>query len=469
MFKLYDYQKKMIDDARKLMKSGIKNIAMIAPPGAGKSVVIAEIARMTTSNGKRVLFFVHRRELVDQIKESLEQQDVSPELSSVMMVGKVKNHLNKLPKPDLIITDEAQHARAKTYIDIFKHWADVPRLGFSGSLWRMSGAGFDDIYQGIVYGPTVKWLIDHEHLAPYTYYGAKLFDDKKLKKAHGDFTQASIREAATDTIFGDIYKTWHDKASDRRTIIYAYSTEHSKEIAEEFIRHGVKAAHVDSKTPKAERDRIVAAFRTGEIQVLCNYSLFDEGYNVKECSCCVIARPTASMVFNIQSTMRCMRYLPGKRAIIIDHAGNYMRFGLPDDEHKWNLSGRNSKGKVDAPDIHTCPYCYQVFYEWTADNRCPYCNELKPEADPRTAEGKKRIEQVKMIEIANRKVEKNDSLISIYEHFKARKTMNIGNVHRPINAAIREKGVCSNSELSEFAKYLNVKKNFVFRLYNHKY
>ena len=68
MFKLYDYQQKMIDDARKLMKSGIKNIAMIAPPGAGKSVVIAEIARMTTHNGKRVLFFVHRQELVDQSK-----------------------------------------------------------------------------------------------------------------------------------------------------------------------------------------------------------------------------------------------------------------------------------------------------------------------------------------------------------------------------------------------------------------
>jgi len=94
MFKLYDYQKKMIDDARKLMKSGIKNIAMIAPPGAGKSIVIAEIARMTTNKGKRVLFFVHRQELVDQIKESLTQQNVSPKLSSVMMVGKVKNQIN---------------------------------------------------------------------------------------------------------------------------------------------------------------------------------------------------------------------------------------------------------------------------------------------------------------------------------------------------------------------------------------
>ena len=74
-----------------------------------------------------------------------------------------------------------------------------------------------------------------------------------------------------------------------------------------------------------------------------------------------------------------------------------------------------------------------------------------------------------MIEIANRKVEKSDSLISIYEHFKAKKTMNIGNVHRPINAAIRQKGACSDRELSEFAEYLGLKKTYVFRLYNHKY
>jgi len=74
-----------------------------------------------------------------------------------------------------------------------------------------------------------------------------------------------------------------------------------------------------------------------------------------------------------------------------------------------------------------------------------------------------------MIVIANRKVEKGDSIISIYEHFKARKTMQIGNVRRPINAAIREKGRCSDRELSEFAEYLGLKKAYVFRIYAHKY
>ena len=74
-----------------------------------------------------------------------------------------------------------------------------------------------------------------------------------------------------------------------------------------------------------------------------------------------------------------------------------------------------------------------------------------------------------MVVIANRKVEKGDSIISIYEHFKARKTMNIGDVRRPINAAIRKKGICSIEELNEFADYLNVKKSYIFRIYAHKY
>jgi len=236
-----------------------------------------------------------------------------------------------------------------------------------------------------------------------------------------------------------------------------------------FKEAGVNAASVDGKTPKAERNHIINDFRAGKLNVLCNDDLISEGFDVPNCEVVIMCRPTASLVLYLQQSMRCMRYVDNKQAMIIDHVGNYVRFGLPDDDRDWSLSGRNSKGKVDAPDIHTCQYCYQVFYEWTADNRCPICGELKPEADPRTAEGKKQIEQAKMIEIANRKVKKSDSLISVYEHFKAKKVMQIGNVRRPINAAIRQKGACSNEELNNFAEYLGVKKSYVFMLNKRKY
>ena len=467
MFKLYDYQQKIVDETREKLRQGNKGVLIVSPPGSGKSVIIGEIARLTTLKRKRVLFTVHRQELVDQIKNTFNKMGVSQDYATVMTVGRVKNRLDKFDKPDLIIVDESQHSRAKTYIDILDYWEDVPRLGFSGSPWRMNGQGFDDIYETMVKGPNVSWLIDNRKLSPFTYYAPQTLEG--FKKRNGEYDKKSVDEVLGNKIFGDAVSSYQTYTPNSRAILYAHSIEYSESYAKEFNNAGILAAHVEGKTPKSERNKIMQAFRDGKIKVLCNVDLVSEGFDVPACEVVIMCRPTASLVLYLQQSMRCMRYLPDKQATIIDHVGNYMRFGLPDDDRQWSLEGRNSKGKVDAPDIHTCQYCYQVFYEWTADNRCPYCGELKPEADPRTPEGKKKIEQAKMIEIANRKVEKSDSLISIYEHFKARKTMNIGNVSRPINAAIRQKGVCSSAELNEFARYLGVKKNYIFMIYTRKY
>ncbi|AAP74542.1 DNA helicase [Lactobacillus phage phiJL-1] len=467
MFKLYDYQQRIVDETRNKLRQGNKGVLIVSPPGSGKSVIIGEITRLTTLKKNRVLFTVHRQELVDQITDTFDAMGVNQDYTTVMTVGRVKNRLDKLEKPDLIIVDESQHTRAKTYTDILDYYSDVPRLGFSGSPWRMNGQGFDDIYPAMVEGPSVKWLIDNYHLAPFTYYAPQTLEG--FKKRNGEYDKKSVDEVLGSKIFGDAVSSYLSNANGKQAILYAHSVEYAKKYAVAFEEAGVNAASVDGKTPKAERDRIINDFRSGKLKVLCNNDLISEGFDVPNCEVVIMCRPTASLVLYLQQSMRCMRYVNGKQAMIIDHVGNYVRFGLPDDDRQWSLSGRNSNGKVDAPDIHTCQHCYQVFYEWTADNRCPYCGELKPEADPRTAEGKKQIEQAKMIEIANRKVEKSDSLISIYEHFKARKTMNIGNVHRPINAAIRQKGVCSNEELIGFADYLGVKKNYVLMLYNHKY
>lgn len=467
MFKLYDYQQRIVDETRNKLRQGNKGVLIVSPPGSGKSVIIGEIARLATLKGSRVLFTVHRQELVDQITDTFNKMGVNHDLTTIMTVGKVKHRLSELPKPSLIIVDESQHTRAKTYTDILDYYSDVPRLGFSGSPWRMNGQGFDDIYPAMVEGPSVKWLIDNYHLAPFTYYAPQTLEG--FKKRNGEYDKKSVDEVLGSKIFGDAVSSYLSNANGKQAILYAHSVEYAKQYAMAFKEAGVNAASIDGKTLKAKRNQIINDFRNGKLKVLCNDSLISEGFDVPNCEVVIMCRPTASLVLYLQQSMRCMRYVDGKQAMIIDHVGNYVRFGLPDDDRKWSLTGRNTKDKVDAPDIHTCKYCYQVFYEWTADNRCPYCGELKPEADPRTAEGKKEIEKAKMVEIANRKVKKDDSLISIYEYFKARKTMNIGNVHRPINAAIRQKGVCSNDELNGFAKYLGVKKSFVFRLYKRKY
>lgn len=379
-FKLFDYQQRIVDETRQKIGQGNNGVLIVSPPGSGKSVIIAEIARLTVSKGGRILFFVHRQELVNQIVKSFQKQDVDLMNCTIMTVGKVANRLDHLPKPNLIICDESQHSRAKTYLKIFKYYSDVPRLGFSGSPWRMNGAGFDDIYSAMVKGPTVKWLIEHKKLSPYKYYSVTLFNDEKLKKSRtGDYTNQSISDSAKPTLYGDIVKTWMDKAFGQRTIVYAHDTQHSKQIATEFRKAGISAKHCDSKTPSDERKRIMRDFRKGKITVLCNFGLVDEGYDVKECTCCVIARPTESLVFDIQATMRCMRYLPNKMATIIDHAANYTRFGLPDTPREWILEGWKKKKKgnnTSALPIRTCPHCWAVIPAQC--KVCPQCGEEIP-------------------------------------------------------------------------------------------
>lgn len=428
MYKLFDYQQKLVNQARKEIASGHRGVLIVSPPGSGKSVIIAEIARLTVKKGGQVMFFVHRRELIDQITKSFKQQDVDLHHCTIMTVRKIANRLGKLPKPNLIICDESHHSKAKTYQKIFDYYSDVPRLGFTGSPWRMNGQGFDDIYSAMIQGPTVKWLINHHKLAPYLYYSVSLFDQDKLKRSStGDYTTTSITKASQPTLYGDLVKTWLDKAKGKRTIVYAHDTKHSQQIAQAFRQAGIKAQHCDSKTPSAKREQIMNDFRTGKITVLCNYGLVDEGYDVKECDCCVIARPTQSLVFNIQATMRCMRYLPNKVGIIIDHAGNYERFGLPDTPHFWKLQGRakkKRKNNVKGPSINTCPYCFAVYLG--TPKFCPVCgHELivihKPIKEDKDAQLQK-INQDKFTLnfIVTKKLSELNSVNELKEYAKAK-------------------------------------------------
>ncbi|MGK1813662.1 DEAD/DEAH box helicase, partial [Klebsiella pneumoniae] len=115
MFKLYDYQQKIVDGTREELRHGNNGVLIVSPPGSGKSVMIGEIARLTTDNHKHILFTVHRQELVNQIVDTFNAMGVDSDYTTVMTVGRVKNRLDKLPRPSLIIIDESQHTRAKTY------------------------------------------------------------------------------------------------------------------------------------------------------------------------------------------------------------------------------------------------------------------------------------------------------------------------------------------------------------------
>ena len=434
MFKLYDYQQNLVDQARNELAKGHKSVLLISPAGSGKSVVIAEIARLTTAKGGRVMFTVHRQELVSQIIQTFKANDVNLDLCTIMTVGKIKNRMDHLPKPSLIITDETHHSKAKTYQQIYEFYADVPRLGFTASPWRMNGAGFEDVYETMVEGPTVEWLIANNKLAPYTYYSVKLVNDQKLKKSStGDYTNKSIDDAIGKTIFGDVVKTYHDKVNGQKTIIYAHDIEYSKMTAQAFRDAGIEAVHCDSKTPKGERNRIMRDFKAGKIKVLCNVDLISEGFDVPDCSCVIMLRPTQSLVLFIQQSMRCMRYQPDKQATIIDHVANYKRFGMPDTPREWSLTGwkKNKKKKSDSsgPPIKTCNHCFAVVPAQC--RQCPICGcVIEVDADGMQEDKQAKIEKIsefkfttnyEEVRLAKKKPEDAKNMKELYAMAKAKK------------------------------------------------
>jgi len=378
MFKLHDYQTNLVNKTRQSYADGFKTPCVVAPCGAGKSVIIAEIARMTTANGKCVLFLVHRRELIDQIREAFINNDVDIKLVDFGMVQTIVKRLEKTKKPDLIITDENHHSLAASYKKIYDYFNDVLRLGFTATPVRLNGSGLGDVNDILIEEVNAEWLIKNSFLSPYKYYAPKLIDTELLKiSSLQEFSSGSIDKAMDDkTIYGDVVKHYKKLADGEQAIVYCHSVAASNFAKEEFINHGIIAEHIDAKTGKIERDEIVAKFKNKEIKVLCNVDLIGEGFDVPDCSTVIMLRPTQSLSLFIQQSMRGMRFKPGKTSIIIDHVGNAHRHGLPDTERQWSLNGgKKSSGDAEIK-IKSCLNCFAVYP--SLQTKCPECGH-KPE------------------------------------------------------------------------------------------
>lgn len=386
MIQLRDYQIELIDGVYQSMSKGNKNIMVQSPAGSGKSVTMSEIARRATDKGNNVLFVVHRRELVEQIRGTFIANNVDMQLCHVGMVQTVSNQLkrNKVTEPSLILVDEGHHALARTYQNIFEEFPNAYVLSFTATPWRMSNKGFTEVFTDLILGKSVKWLIDNNRLAPFKYYSVNLLQNIQMKhNATGEFSNASIEEAMQKTIFGDVIENYQKFAEGKKTIVYTHSVEMSKTVADKFNSNGYKAMQVDGKTPKDERELAMKLFRSGEIKILVNAELYGEGVDVPDCECVILLRPTESLTLFIQQTMRAMRYQPNKQAIIIDHVGNYSRHGLPDTEHNWleHFEGTSKKSnQSDSIPVKECESCYAVVA--SAYTVCPVCGEEFPKEDP---------------------------------------------------------------------------------------
>lgn len=370
---------------------------------------MAEIARRTTKNNNRVIFLIHRKEVLDQAVKTFNEQGVKMSLTTMGMVQTLTRRVDKLPTPSVILVDEAHHALAKSYQRILKQFPKAIVLLFTATPHRTGRMQLDQIADDIIIGQSIHELTDKGFLAPFRYFQPPNdFDSKLLKRSStGDFTNESMQEAMSTKIFGHIVKQYKRIASGMQAVVYTYSIDSAIKIAKEFNEAGITARSVNGKTPQDMRDHIVRMFRDQRIKILVNVNLFTEGVDLPNVDCVIMARPTASLALYLQFSMRCLNPRKGKTAIIIDHANNFKTFGYPDDDRDWKQAIKSGKQKsktlLTDPglSIVTCDYCFAVVKaSEVKDGKCPICgkpikvHEAKPVSDVDLVEASKERQKV---------------------------------------------------------------------------
>jgi superfamily II DNA or RNA helicase len=397
-FALRQYQEESIAEARDLFRAGAKSVLLQGATGSGKTALSAFSAGTASRRGWRVWFVVHRRELIKQSVRTFSyvgiphgviaagfEADRRP-LTQICSVQTVARRLERLEPPDLIIWDECHHLAAGTWSAIYDTYPDTKHLGLSATPERLDGTGLGRWFEAMVQGPSVAWLIEHGYLSPYRLYAPNPVDLSKVHTKLGDFVKGEV-SAIMDrpTITGDAIAHYQRLAAGKRAVAFCCSIEHSQHVVAQAQAAGIRAAHVDGETPSAERDLAIQKFEAGEIEFLSNVDLFGEGVDIPGIEVVISLRPTQSLALCLQQWGRGLRPAEGKReAIILDHANNSQRHGLPDDDRVWTLAGRRKKRSTEGiVPVRQCPKCFAMLP--AAVNVCRYCSTPLA-GDPREVE-----------------------------------------------------------------------------------
>lgn len=382
MFKLRDYQQETIDKIYQSMKHGHKRIIVQQPPRTGKTVIMAEIARRTTVKSNRVMFIIHRKEVLAQAKATFQQQKVNMKLTKMGMVQSLTRHTKALTTPQLIFVDEAHHALAKSYRKILDAFPNAYVLYFTATPIRTGHNQLDQVADDIIVGQSIKWLTNHHFLAPFRYYGLGDIDRSKLRKQNGDYSSSSMDEALNHQIYGHIVQQYQRLANGKQAVVYCHSIESAKKVTQQFRKAGITVAEIDGNTDQNVRDKLVQQFRDQRLTILANVNLFTEGVDLPNVDCVIMARPTSSLALYLQFSMRCLNPRKGKTAIIIDHVDNFLNFGLPDNDHDWQSAivtkdKRKVSNSDNGPALAQCSYCFGTFYRKDVhDGCCPLCGHV---------------------------------------------------------------------------------------------
>ena len=394
MIVLRDYQTKVIDDLHDAFAAGHRAVVATVPTGGGKTEIAGAIFEMVRANGGKPWFVVTQTVLIEQTKVKFERRglkcgvlmgdqtmrlpDEDCVLASLQTIhARLKGKPNSALLDDctFMVFDEV-HMFHKTHQVLLERFDLMHFIGLTATPLR---AGLGKHFSAMVRGPSISNMIERGHLVPFKCYGPSKPDLARVGVDNfGDFKQCDLDPVMRQKeITADVVTTWKRLAENRQTIVFAVTVAHAQELTDEFAGDGIPSAVVTGHTRHDHREELFASFRRGEIKVLVSVGVLALGFDVPDVACVVQARPTMSLSLHIQQCGRGARPAPGKSdCILIDHAGNCERLGLPQHFIAPDLDDSviGSKREKRLPKLTEVTPCRECGYLLEPHHReCPQC------------------------------------------------------------------------------------------------
>lgn len=357
MYKLRDYQQQASDRAVAHMQSSSReNGILILPTGAGKSLVIADIAYRL---GAPTLVFQPSKEILEQnynkmlsynisgvgvYSASLNSKEVSP--ITFATIGSVMRRIDQFRRFRYVIIDECHFVNSEAGMyNSFIRTTGCKVLGLTatpyrlyhhrayGTMLRFITRMRDGIFTRVLYYVQVSDLMRRGYLAKMQYYSLPVVDTSKLvvNSTGMDYTDASVKKLYAKISYteqlADVVRRL--LAAGRKSILVFTRFTEEASLLKKML--GNAAAVVTGSTPAIERDEVIKAFKAGVIQVVANVGVLTTGFDYPELATVVVARPTRSLSLWYQMVGRAIRPAEGKQAWVVDLCGTYHRYGKVED------------------------------------------------------------------------------------------------------------------------------------------
>lgn len=352
---LYPFQIRARREVYAAIRAGRKAILLVSPAGSGKSTMASAIAADAVSRGKRVVWFAHRDELIDQGRDTL--ADFGVRSGVTLMTYQTATARGEAPEADLAIFDEAHHlSEDNDWARVRQAYEGKTCLGLTATPERADGCaleGFDHLVTAALYSELLALNAEHP---------TKGIVPCRILRAPRTLKGKEILQRPVDSYL--------ENAPGSVGVVFGASVKACDGFVDDFKAAGVPAAVVRDGMGKQARRDVLASWRAGRVRVVCNVAILTEGFDFPGISTVILARGCGSPGLYIQMTARGLRPAQGKREmLLLDLAGVSWQegFGPPTADRVYSLDGAGIRLAGAAPAEPFCRTCAQP----SSECQCP--------------------------------------------------------------------------------------------------